>query len=642
MKNLHKLAMAAFGAAFFIASAHAQTGTVANHAVPIGKGPGVSGLSSAAPSTAGRPLVSNGPSADPSFAMLGTVGGGTGSDNSTNAVNDVLASNGANGSFVKTALLTLINTVCTAAPTTCSKLFGFYSPMWFGAVCDNSTNDASALQATITAAGGSRVFIPAGYTCLTGSVLTIGADNTTVQGAGRDVSGIRGTMSNRGAIFYMANRQGITISDLNCIGSRAMATWALPSFGCIDLEQDVAAAGVKSGFIFRNLKLSNFNSTFWIQGSLGNSTFDMTNVLVENILIVTATADIPTDATASNNVNYAIAFYGGTNGATVRQSIFRNITIEGAGVCFGLGLYNTHAAFNVTDNKFINVGATNTAAHCTNGLGFTNSYGVFVYDIAGAGFPATGGLIARNYFLNPYSNAVYTVGAVNATLPYNDFNTIVSDNICIGQSQTDLPIRGCFALNNYTNSTISGNKCYNSWACIVTSGQYLGQVLVTGNECVTNVTSGTCWSLAGASGTTGNVPVHHVKNNVFNTTGTSSAPTKITSDSTHYLGSIFFSGNSVVADVGATTFSGLFANGSLTIAGNDFSGTASPRLVVSGTTGATLTLLGNTGAPFTAATLPTAANGSSVFVSDGTPATACTAAGTGSTAFRQNSAWKCF
>lgn len=47
MRHLHKLLLAAFGAAFFMASAQAQNaGTVTNHALPIGKGPGVAGYGS--------------------------------------------------------------------------------------------------------------------------------------------------------------------------------------------------------------------------------------------------------------------------------------------------------------------------------------------------------------------------------------------------------------------------------------------------------------------------------------------------------------------------------------------------------------------------------------------------------------------
>lgn len=557
----------------------------------------------------------------------------------SSVTNDILYYNGS--SYVHTALITLINTVCTATPNLCNALFGYYSPMWYGAVCDNATDDKVALQAAVTAAGGKALFVPSGYTCVTSAVLTIGADNTVIRGAGRDVSGFKSTISNRGAIFYAANRQGITITDLALTGTRTVTAWTLPSFGAIDIEQDNAAASTLGRFTFRNLKLSGFNATYWMQISLGNSAFDMTNLVIDNILAVTVSADIPTDPTPANNGNYVLAIYGGTTGPAVRQTLISNMTIEGTGVCFGIGLYNTHSGFAILDNKLLNIGATSTVAHCTNGIGFTNSYPIFVYDIPGAGFPATGGLISGNYILTPYSAGVYTVGATNATLAYNDFNTIISNNICIGQSQSDLPIRGCFVLNNYTNSMITGNRCYNSWACIVTSGQYIGQVTVSNNDCVTNVTGGTCWAVAGATGTTGNVPIHLVKNNNFNTTGTSSATTKITADASHYLGSIYFSGNFITASVTGATFSGLFANGSLTVNNNNFTG-AGTLLTVSGLTGATLTLLGNTGVSFTAATLPTATNGSSVFVSDGTPATACTAAGTGSTAFRQNSAWKCF
>lgn len=70
MKNW--LARAA-SAAFFVAAASAvfaQSGTVPNHAVPIGKGPGVTGYGSAAPGNAGGVLTSNGAGSDPSFQSV--------------------------------------------------------------------------------------------------------------------------------------------------------------------------------------------------------------------------------------------------------------------------------------------------------------------------------------------------------------------------------------------------------------------------------------------------------------------------------------------------------------------------------------------------------------------------------------------
>jgi hypothetical protein len=48
--------------------AQAQTGTVSNHAVPIGKGPGTTGYGSALPGAAGTVLTSTGASSDPAFS----------------------------------------------------------------------------------------------------------------------------------------------------------------------------------------------------------------------------------------------------------------------------------------------------------------------------------------------------------------------------------------------------------------------------------------------------------------------------------------------------------------------------------------------------------------------------------------------
>lgn len=53
-----------------------SSGTVANHAAAIGRGPGVSGFGSAAPGTAGWVLTSNGASSDPTF-QASSAGTGT-------------------------------------------------------------------------------------------------------------------------------------------------------------------------------------------------------------------------------------------------------------------------------------------------------------------------------------------------------------------------------------------------------------------------------------------------------------------------------------------------------------------------------------------------------------------------------------
>jgi hypothetical protein len=58
-------------ALFFATPALAQTaGEVANHAIPIGKGPGVVGWGTAVPTTSGWVLTSTGPTTDPAFQAI--------------------------------------------------------------------------------------------------------------------------------------------------------------------------------------------------------------------------------------------------------------------------------------------------------------------------------------------------------------------------------------------------------------------------------------------------------------------------------------------------------------------------------------------------------------------------------------------
>lgn len=61
---------AAFAIALLLASPALAQWQTPNHSVPLGRGSGVSGFGAAAPSTAGRPLISNGASSDPSFGLV--------------------------------------------------------------------------------------------------------------------------------------------------------------------------------------------------------------------------------------------------------------------------------------------------------------------------------------------------------------------------------------------------------------------------------------------------------------------------------------------------------------------------------------------------------------------------------------------
>lgn len=171
MKSLYKALLAVALAAFFVVSALAQTGgTVANHAVPIGKGPGVTGFGSAGPAASGIPLVSNGLSADPSFKGIG-------------------------GSLMAAS---------------------------YGVVCDGVTDNTSAF-ATLTTAigtGGKRVIFPTG-TCLTGSWSLAGLSNIIIEGnGGADITELVAgtyivcTQTGATTCFDWSNSRSITVKNV--------------------------------------------------------------------------------------------------------------------------------------------------------------------------------------------------------------------------------------------------------------------------------------------------------------------------------------------------------------------------------------------------------------------------------------------
>ena len=88
---------------------------------------------------------------------------------------------------------------------------------------------------------------------------------------------------------------------------------------------------------------------------------------------------------------------------------------------------------------------------------------------------------------------------------------------------------------------------------------------------------------------------------------------------------------------GITISSGIVAP--VAVENNQFSGTWAVAKVVFNSS---IPVFRDVTTGLTVATLPAVANGSQVFVTDGTPGSSpCTGSGTGSLAIRQNGAWKC-
>lgn len=138
--------------AFLLACAPALAQQTAIHSVPIGKGSGNTGFNAAVPGTAGQPLVSQGPSADPAFGTIansgftsGAANTAKGSLNGTTVVDLPLPScTGVNQAWKYTSG---VGINCSAVSTT----GGYDVPINLGL---SATNSGNALTITLTQANG--------------------------------------------------------------------------------------------------------------------------------------------------------------------------------------------------------------------------------------------------------------------------------------------------------------------------------------------------------------------------------------------------------------------------------------------------------------------------------------------------------
>ncbi len=182
------------------------------------------------------------------YTTVPPANGGTGSANATNSANDVLASNGTNGNFLHTALLTVLDNVCTLSPSSCSFVFGYQNVIWYGAKCDGSTDDSTALQAAITAQPasgniGGVILSPANAICLFATPLSfVGKSYITVKGAN---SGIASTGTSS-IWIYTGGAATRAINALNTSGivfDGMMLGWNNSAFAGILLDFGSSSPG---------------------------------------------------------------------------------------------------------------------------------------------------------------------------------------------------------------------------------------------------------------------------------------------------------------------------------------------------------------------------------------------------------------
>lgn len=178
--KIHRTAAAL---AFLLACTPAFAQQTAIHSVPIGKGAGNTGFNAAVPGTAGQPLVSQGPSTDPSFGTIANSGFTAG------------AANTAKGSLNGTTVTDLPLPSCTSPNqawkyasgvgincSTVSTTGGYDMPINFGLSASASGN---ALTITLTQANGSApssgnpVLVPFRSTVATTGTVTFGTISAT-------------------------------------------------------------------------------------------------------------------------------------------------------------------------------------------------------------------------------------------------------------------------------------------------------------------------------------------------------------------------------------------------------------------------------------------------------------------------------
>ena len=222
-----KMLRAAFVALLFSAAPALAQWQTPTHSVPIGQGIGITGFGSAAPSTAGQPLVSNGASADPSFQVVPNAGLATMPANTTkcNATSGTAVPTDCTAATMRSNIavpgLTTNNTLSGVNGFTGNTYFSSGKP-WIdvrsgangcaAALGNNSNDDTVAIQCQLTFAGASGsaasvVFVPCGNYKTT-ALIHIPAGIFLI-GQGESCSLINGSAGNFNMIQFDGNYSGM-------------------------------------------------------------------------------------------------------------------------------------------------------------------------------------------------------------------------------------------------------------------------------------------------------------------------------------------------------------------------------------------------------------------------------------------------
>lgn len=262
MKTLRNLT-AAFALLLAVVPAVAQWQTP-NHSVPIGRGGGVTGFSSAAPGTAGVPLVSTGLGLDPTFSPATNAGIRPGAaDTYKGSVNGTTTADVAWPPC--TALGSAIRYAAGVGPNcgTVIALTGFDMPINLGL---SSSASVSSLTLTVTQANGSAptasnpVVVPFRSTTAANGSVVLGTISSTLSLTipGGATLGTQNSIPFRLWIFLNYNGGTPALGVATCSNSNVTTAYPCAAWETsLKTSTTISAAAATSGVLYAGVGVAN-------------------------------------------------------------------------------------------------------------------------------------------------------------------------------------------------------------------------------------------------------------------------------------------------------------------------------------------------------------------------------------------------
>jgi hypothetical protein len=343
------------------------------------------------------------------------------------------------------ALLLFVSTVALAQnyPSPTYKAINGtaqYTPSQFGALCNGSHDDATAINAAITqvqAAGGGRVVFPPGMVCAIGSTLAQTASNVTLECAMHGAN----VPNNNGPFIFGANGCqlkwiGASAGTMVSIVSPTVNTSSLPlngnsiigmTFnGNLGLAADAIFISTLNGGTFKDITAYNFSGSSTIDlnvahvtntnfntGATASSqwnTFD--NIQIQNFI---GGGGVP--SSPSNGINIGAYAGGGALTVNASENIFRNIYMElGAGAAGFVIAGDTNHFQNISVNQFSSTAPSVEFIIRNDGSNFfpgsSNDF---------HGFVGTNPVLATGQTTYPACTSAYTTYTANTCTNGNSF-----------------------------------------------------------------------------------------------------------------------------------------------------------------------------------------------------------------------------